>query len=164
MGLFNKIISSFSNEKNTNSFNLANNFLRYGTVKEPLIPTWSGVKVTPEDAYRGYPYAAAQRKGNRVSAIAKRNLYVDVTPELLKEYQKLDKDPIHPYLKLIEESTDFSTKKFWKNISIYLDLCGRYYLGVVRQPTQYGLSYVQKFVLLNPFEIKRVIDKNGGGR
>lgn len=161
MGLFNRIISSFSNEKNTNSFNLANNFLRYGTVREPLIPTWSGVKVTPEDAYRGYPYAAAQRKGNRVSAIAKRNLYVDVTPGLLKEYQKLDKDPIHPYLKLIEESTDFSTKKFWKNISIYLDLCGRYYLGVVRQPTQYGLSYVQKFVLLNPFEIKRVIDKDG---
>lgn len=161
MGLFNRIISSFSNEKNTNSFNLANNFLRYGTVKEPLIPTWSGVKVTPEDAYRGYPYAAAQRKGNRVSAIARRNLYVDVTPELLEEYQKLNKDPIHPYLKLIEESTDFSTKKFWKNISIYLDLCGRYYLGVVRQPTQYGLSYVQKFVLLNPFEIKRVINKDG---
>lgn len=161
MGLFNKIISSFSNEKNTNSFNLANNFLRYGTVREPLIPTWSGVKVTPEDAYRGYPYAAAQRKGNRVSAIARRNLYVDVTPELLEEYQKLNKDPVHPYLKLIEESTDFSTKKFWKNISIYLDLCGRYYLGVVRQPTQYGLSYVQKFVLLNPFEIKRVINKDG---
>ena len=161
MGLFNRIISSFSNEKNTNSFNLANNFLRYGTVREPLIPTWSGVKVTPEDAYRGYPYAAAQRKGNRVSAIARRNLYVDVTPELLEEYQKLNKDPIHPYLKLIEESTDFSTKKFWKNISIYLDLCGRYYLGVVRQPTQYGLSYVQKFVLLNPFEIKRVINKDG---
>ena len=161
MGLFNTIINSFSDGKNTNSFNAANHFLRYGNTKAPLTPTWSGVKVTPEDAYRGYPYAAAQRKGNRVSSIARRNLYIDVTPGLLEEYQKLDKDPIHPYLKLIEDSTDFSTKKFWKNISIYLDLCGRYYLGAVRQPTPYGLSYVQKFVLLNPFEVKRVINKDG---
>lgn len=161
MGLFNRIINSFSDGKNNNSFNAANHFLRYGNTKPSLTPTWSGVKVTPEDAYRGYPYAAAQRKGNRVSAIARRNLYVDVTPELLEEYQKLNKDPVHPYLKLIEESTDFSTKKFWKNISIYLDLCGRYYLGVVRQPTQYGLSYVKKFILLNPFEVKRVINKEG---
>lgn len=161
MGLFNTIINSFTNGKNNNSFNASNQFLRYGNTKPSLTPTWSGVKVTPEDAYRGYPYAAAQRKGNRVSAIAKRNLYIDVTPELLEEYQKLNKDPVHPYLKLIQESTDFSTKKFWKNISIYLDLCGRYYLGVVREPTGFGLSYIQKFVLLNPFEVKRVIDKNG---
>lgn len=161
MGLFNTIINSFTNGKNNNSFNASNQFLRYGNTKPSLVPTWSGVKVTPEDAYRGYPYAAAQRKGNRVSAIAKRNLYIDVTPELLEEYQKLNKDPVHPYLKLIQESTDFSTKKFWKNISIYLDLCGRYYLGVVREPTGFGLSYIQKFVLLNPFEVKRVIDKNG---
>lgn len=161
MGLFNTIINSFTNGKNNNSFNASNQFLRYGNTKPSLVPTWSGVKVTPEDAYRGYPYAAAQRKGNRVSAIAKRNLYIDVTAELLEEYQKLNKDPVHPYLKLIQESTDFSTKKFWKNISIYLDLCGRYYLGVVREPTGFGLSYIQKFVLLNPFEVKRVIDKNG---
>lgn len=160
MGLLDRITNIFSDGKTTNN-NAANNFLRYGNKTNRLNPTWSGVTVTPEDSYRGYPYAAVQRKGNRVASIAKRNLYVDVTPELLQEYQKLGKDPTHPYLKLIQESTSFSTKKFWKTISVYLDLAGRYYLGVVRQPTNYGMSYIKKFVLLNPFEIRRVIDRNG---
>lgn len=160
MGLLDRITNIFSDGKTTNN-NAANNFLRYGNKTNRLNPTWSGVTVAPEDSYRGYPYAAVQRKGNRVASIAKRNLYVDVTPELLQEYQKLGKDPIHPYLKLIQESTSFSTKKFWKTISVYLDLAGRYYLGVVRQPTNYGMSYIKKFVLLNPFEIRRVIDRNG---
>lgn len=160
MGLLDRITNIFSDGKTTNN-NAANNFLRYGNKTNRLNPTWSGVTVAPEDSYRGYPYAAVQRKGNRVASIAKRNLYVDVTPELLKEYQKLGKDPTHPYLKLIQESTSFSTKKFWKTISVYLDLAGRYYLGVVRQPTNYGMSYIKKFVLLNPFEIRRVIDRNG---
>lgn len=160
MGLLDRITNIFSDSKTTNN-NAANNFLRYGNKTNRLNPTWSGVTVAPEDSYRGYPYAAVQRKGNRVASIAKRNLYVDVTPELLQEYQKLGKDPTHPYLKLIQESTSFSTKKFWKTISVYLDLAGRYYLGVVRQPTNYGMSYIKKFVLLNPFEIRRVIDRNG---
>lgn len=160
MGLLDRITNIFSDGKTTNN-NAANNFLRYGNKTNRLNPTWSGVTVAPEDSYRGYPYAAVQRKGNRVASIAKRNLYVDVTPELLQEYQKLGKDPMHPYLKLIQESTSFSTKKFWKTISVYLDLAGRYYLGVVRQPTNYGMSYIKKFVLLNPFEIRRVIDRNG---
>lgn len=160
MGLLDRITNIFSDGKTTNN-NAANNFLRYGNKTNRLNPTWSGVTVAPEDSYRGYPYAAVQRKGNRVASIAKRNLYVDVTPELLQEYQKLGKDPTHPYLKLIQESTSFSTKKFWKTISVYLDLAGRYYLGVVRQPTNYGMSYIKKFVLLNPFEIRRVIDRNG---
>lgn len=160
MGLLDRITNIFSDSKTTNN-NAANNFLRYGDKTNRLNPTWSGVTVAPEDSYRGYPYAAVQRKGNRVASIAKRNLYVDVTPELLQEYQKLGKDPTHPYLKLIQESTSFSTKKFWKTISVYLDLAGRYYLGVVRQPTNYGMSYIKKFVLLNPFEIRRVIDRNG---
>lgn len=160
MGLLDRITNIFSDGKTTNN-NAANNFLRYGDKTNRLNPTWSGVTVAPEDSYRGYPYAAVQRKGNRVASIAKRNLYVDVTPELLQEYQKLGKDPTHPYLKLIQESTSFSTKKFWKTISVYLDLAGRYYLGVVRQPTNYGMSYIKKFVLLNPFEIRRVIDRNG---
>lgn len=160
MGLLDRITNIFSDGKTTNN-NAADNFLRYGNKTNRLNPTWSGVTVAPEDSYRGYPYAAVQRKGNRVASIAKRNLYVDVTPELLQEYQKLGKDPTHPYLKLIQESTSFSTKKFWKTISVYLDLAGRYYLGVVRQPTNYGMSYIKKFVLLNPFEIRRVIDRNG---
>ena len=160
MGLLDRITNIFSDGKTTNN-NAANNFLRYGNKTNRLNPTWSGVTVAPEDSYRGYPYAAVQRKGNRVASIAKRNLYVDVTPELLQEYQKLGKNPTHPYLKLIQKSTSFSTKKFWKTISVYLDLAGRYYLGVVRQPTNYGMSYIKKFVLLNPFEIRRVIDRNG---
>lgn len=162
MGLLQTITNALSGQKEKNSYS-PNHFLKHGGSRGPILtPTWSGVKLDTRDAYRGYPYAAIQKKGNRVAALAKKNLFVDVSPEMLEIYQKTDKDPQHPYLKVINSSTTFSTKKFWKTISIYLDLTGRFYLGAVRQKMPNGqLSNIKEFILLNPLEIRRVINKQG---
>ena len=147
-------------------FKSARDFLRYGN-REKLFPDWSEVKMPDSDMYRGYSYAVIQKRSNKVATLAKNNLSTWANPEVVDEYQKKDQTVLHPYLKLIEDSTEFSEKQFWKNISIYLDLAGRYYLGVIRNqivPTNPNLPTITtdptKFVLLNPYEIRRVIDKN----
>ena len=144
----------------------ARDFLKYGN-RDKLYPSWSDIKMPDSDMYRGYSYAVIQKRGNKVASLAKNNLKTWANPEIVDEYQKKDEDVLHPYLKLIEDSTKFTEKQFWKNISIYLDLAGRYYLGVIRtsiQPKNPNLPIITtdptEFVMLNPYEIRRVIDKN----
>jgi len=158
-------------EKTTNRVH-GTDFLRYGTRGRPVLPPdWAEVKIADEDVYKGYPYAVIQKRANKVASLAKENLNTWVKPEALDIFQKKQIDPLHPYLKIIEDSTDFSTKQFWKTICIYLDLAGAYYLGVLRNkipsksldkknfPDLY--SDVSQFILLNPYEIKRVVNNDG---
>lgn len=153
--------------KTTNSVD-GNAFLKYGSRRESLPPDWAGISMSDEDIYKGYPYAAIQKRANKLASLARDNLTTYVNAQTLEIYQQKEQDPLHPYLKLIEDSTDFPLKQFWKTICIYLDLAGAYYLGVVRNripsrnPEKFPDIYgdVQRFVLLNPYEIKRVFDNN----
>ena len=145
----------------------ARDFLRYGN-REKLYPSWSDIQMPDSDMYRGYSYAVIQKRGNKVASLAKNNLKTWAKQEIVDEYQKREEQVLHPYLKVIEDSTKFTEKQFWKNISIYLDLAGRYYLGVIRneiKPLNPKLPVITtdptEFVMLNPYEIRRVIDKNG---
>ena len=145
----------------------ARDFLRNGS-RERLYPTWSDIKMSDSDMYRGYSYAVIQKRGNKVASLAKNNLKTWANPEVVDEFQKKNETVLHPYLKLIEDSTKFTEKQFWKNISIYLDLAGRYYLGVVRstvKPLNPNLPAITtdptEFIMLNPYEVRRVVDKNG---
>ena len=145
----------------------ARDFLKYGN-RDKLYPTWSDVKMSDRDLYRGYSYAVIQKRGNKVASLAKENLKTWAKPEVLDEFQKKNEQVVHPYLTLIENSTEFTEKQFWKNISIYLDLAGRYYLGVLRtevRPLNPNLPIITtdptKFIMLNPYEIRRVVDKDG---
>ena len=148
-------------------FKSARDFLKYGN-RDKLYPSWSDIKMSDSDMYRGYSYAVIQKRGNKVASLAKNNLKTWANPEIVDEFQKNEEDVLHPYLKLIKDSTDFTEKQFWKNISIYLDLAGRYYLGVIRnevRPLNPNLPVITtdptKFIMLNPYEIRRVVDKNG---
>lgn len=154
--------------KTTNSvYKSARDFLRNGN-RDRLTPTWSDIQMSDRDMYRGYSYAVIQKRSNKVATLAKNNLKTWANPDIVDEFQKKDEDVIHPYLKLIADSTDFTEKQFWKSISIYMDLAGRYYLGVIRnriQPLNPNLPAITtdptKFIMLNPYEIRRVVDKNG---
>lgn len=145
----------------------ARDFLRNGS-RDRIYPSWSDVKMPDSDMYSGYSYAVIQKRGNKVASLAKNNLKTTANEETTDAFQKKNETVWHPYLKLIEDSTDFTEKQFWKNISIYLDLAGRYYLGVVRnsiQPKNPKLptitTDITKFIMLNPYEIRRVVDKDG---
>lgn len=157
--------------KQKNSVN-GNSFLRHGnrsTNAAPLLPEWSDVKMSDKDLYKGYTYAVIQKRGNKVATLARDNLKTWVKPEVLDVYQEHDATPTHPYLRLIEDSTKFTEKRFWKDISIYLDLAGVYYLGVVRNrieshnkekfPDLY--SDPKEFIMLNPYEVHRIMNSEG---
>ena len=152
--------------KTSNSFRGARDFLKYGN-REQLTPQWSDIKMSDKDMYRGYSYAVIQNRWNKVASLAKANLKTFANKEIVDEYQKNNEIVYHPYLTLIEDSTRFTEKQFWKNISIYLDLAGRYYLGVVRnevKPIKEGYptitTDIKEFIMLNPYEIRRVINKD----
>ena len=171
MGLretFLNMLDKSSDVKQDNSaLRSARDFLVNGNRGDRLYPTWSDIKMPDSDMYSGYSYAVIQKRGNKVSTLARTNLKTLANDEIVDEYQKKNEAIVHPYLKLIEESTDFTEKQFWKNISIYLDLAGRYYLAVIRNritPLNPNLPAITtdptKFIMLNPYEIKRVVDKN----
>lgn len=168
MGLREKLVNALGGQIVRSSRVSPNDFLRYGTKTETLYPTWSQVKMSDRDMYKGYSYAAIQRRANGVADIALNYIRTSVNDKTLESFNEQQETPVHPYLKLIQESTSFTEKEFWTTISIYLDLAGRYYLGCVRKQGRANsslpsvLSDVKKFVLLNPYEVNRVINPNTG--
>lgn len=168
MGLREKLVNALGGQIVRSSRVSPNDFLRYGTKTETLYPTWSQVKMSDRDMYKGYSYAAIQRRANGVADIALNYIRTSVNDNTLEAYNKQEETPVHPYLKLVQQSTSFTEKEFWSTISIYLDLAGRFYLGCVRKQGRANsklpevLSDVKKFVLLNPYEVNRVINPNTG--
>lgn len=171
MGLKEKLINALGGTvvKKTNNTAFGNEFLKYGNRGEKLVGDWSEVKISDEDMYKGYSYAVIQKRGNKVASLAKTNLKTWAKPEVVDAYQKKNETVYHPYLKLVEDSKKFTTKQFYKNISIYLDLAGVYFLGVIRAKRESNdktkfpdiITDPKEFVMLNPYEMRRVVNKDG---
>jgi len=145
----------------------ANRFLRYGSGQKPLVQNWSDVKMSDEDMYTGYSYAAIVKRANRTSVLGRRFILTEASAKTVEEYQSREEDLIHPYLKVVNRSKDFTKKMFWYEISTYLDLEGVYYLGTVRNSRtkangETTVGAVQKFVLINPYEMRKVIKESTG--
>lgn len=155
--------------KTSNSLDTAEakKFLRYGNGTKPLMSNWSDVKMSDEDMYTGYSYAAIVKRANRTSVLGRRFIITEASQKTMDEYTNKEEKLIHPYLKVINRSKDFTKKMFWYEISTYLDLEGIYYLGAVRNSSTANdgstfVGNIQKFVLINPYEIKKVINETTG--
>lgn len=130
-------------------------------------PKWSEVEISDQDMYTGYSYAAIKKRANRSSVLGKKFLYTEGSVSVMEEAKAQNKKLIHPYLDLIKKSKDFSSRKFWHDISTYLDLEGVYYLMAVRAVGQNKkgeatVGTAQKLVMLNPYNIKRVLKQSDG--
>lgn len=152
-------------EKNSKS--LATDFLRYGNKSGTLYQDWSQVEMSDQDMYTGYSYAAIKKRANRASVLGKRFLYTIGSPKAEEAARKAERELEHPYLHLIKKSKEFSQRKFWHDISTYLDLEGVYYLMAVRAISDNTdgtkkVGAVQKFVMLNPYQVRRVIKESDG--
>ena len=134
-----------------NSTPLGKQFLKYGNRK--MLPDWSQVIMNDEDMYKGYPYAAIRKRSKRVAQMGTENV---------KSKDKENEVVEHPYLSVIDKSLDFSNYFFWYSISTFLDIKGVYYLMAVRAVNGERVGDVQEFQLLNPFNIKRVVNKDTG--
>lgn len=154
-------------QKTNNSSSPADDFLRYGNRNKPIIQDWSQVEMTDIDMYSDYGYAAINKRANRTSALGKNFLYTKASDSIMQAAKEKDKKVEHPYLPLISKSKDFSENDFWWEISRYLDLKGVYYLMAVRAVAENKdgsprVGAVQKFVMLNPYEVRRVRKQSDG--
>lgn len=157
-------IEGFSGAKAQNDLSgrrMASDFLRNGNSKR-MVQDWSQVEMSDQDMYTGYSYAAIRKRANRASALGKKFLYTEASDTITEAAKKKGNDIEHPYLTLIKDSKEFSQRKFWHDISTYLDLEGVYYLMAVRAVGQNTdntpkVGAIQKFVMMNPYEIRRVL-------
>ncbi len=126
---------------------LPNQFLRYG--RNVMKPDWTEVVMNDYDHYTGYGYAAIRNRAVKVARVATENIHV-----------KTDLDKFtHPYLELIQNSATFTEFDFWEAISTYLDLEGVYYLMAIRNVNGKRYGNINEFKMLNPYRIRRVLDK-----
>lgn len=132
-----------------NTMSLPKKFLKYGS--KGMRSDWTEVIMSDSDLYTGYGYAAIRNRANKVASVAMQQISTDSSK----------KDSIHPYLETISSSPTFSDYSFWQNISTYLDLEGVYYLMVIRAIAPDRMGKIQQFKLLNPYNIRRVMDKDG---
>lgn len=142
---FRKTLASFISPTK-NSMSLPNQFLKYGNKRMDYDGTQ--VVMRDEDLYTGYGYAAIKLRANKVAHLAMENIRTEAENE----------DAVHPYLELIYNSKLFSEFQFWRDISTFLDLEGVYYLMAIRNSSPDRMGNVQEFKLLNPYNIRRVLD------
>lgn len=123
---------------------------------------WSQPEISDQDFYTGYGFAVINKRANRSVSLGKNFLYTKANDSIIKAANDKGEKVTHPYLELIRASEDFSERDFWYNISTYLDLEGVYYLMAVRTVTSSGaVGNIQKFTLLNPYNIRAVCDSKG---
>lgn len=134
-----------------NSTPLGRQFFKYGNRK--MLPDWSQVLINDEDMYKGYSYAAIRKRSKRTAQMGTENV---------KSKNKDNEVVEHPYLTAIDKSLDFSNYFFWYSISTFLDIKGVYYLMAVRAVNDTRVGDIQEFKLLNPYNVKRVVNKDTG--
>lgn len=136
---------------------LANRFRRFGN--DRMYSDWSQVQMDESDKYTGYLYAAVNNRAKKVAMLGRKHLHTNAAPALVEAAKKRDELLVHPYLEILDKSRTFSNYKFWFDISTFLDLKGRYYLFVLRNKTAQRTGDIQYFKLLNPYNVKRVINE-----
>lgn len=145
--------------KNSMGTSLGSQFLKYGNSK-PLVQDWSQVVMRDQDLYTGYSYGAIRNRANAIAQLATNNLKTDASKAVMEAARAKDESLLHPYLPIIEASDSFDDYTFWKDISVFLDLEGVYYLMAVRTVSGNRVGHVQEFQMLNPFEVRRIINKD----
>lgn len=171
MNITERVVNAYAafagNQKTENSVTDGNAFLRYGNRHKRILQDWSQVEMSDEDMYTGYSYAAIKKRANRSSVLGKRFLYTDAAPKVMEASKQKDEELKHPYLDLIKKSKEFSQRRFWHDISTYLDLEGVYYLMAVRAISENAdgttkVGEIQKFVMMNPYNVRRVRNESTG--
>ncbi len=158
-------VEGFAGQRATNDLSgrqLANDFLRNGGNSRRMVQDWSQVEMSDQDMYTGYSYAAIRKRANRASALGKKFLQTEASDAIQEGAKKKGTEIEHPYLTLVRDSKEFSQRKFWHDISTYLDLEGVYYLMAVRAVGQNKdgstkVGSIQKFVMMNPYNVRRIL-------
>lgn len=149
-----------ADKTNNSGSEVANAFLRFGGRNKMTLDVDDPI-LTDEDMYTGYGYAIIERRANRASILGTEYTYT-------KSTKKDGSSSEHPYLTLINDSLDFTAEDFWYEYARYMDLEGIFYVLAVRTVTTTTqkngytkVGNIQNFEILNPYQVRRVFDKNG---
>lgn len=134
-----------------NSMSLPNQFLKYGNGSR-MASNWSDVMISDKDLYTGYGYAVIRNRAVKVAQVASEHIRT--------ETENQDTEYVHPYLDLIWDSKLFTEYAFWSTVSTFLDLEGVYYLMIVRASGEGRTGAPKYFKMLNPYNVRRVLDKD----
>lgn len=154
------LIKPTAGKTNNNSGDIGNTFLRYG--KRPKMPlSIDDPIMSDEDMYTGYGYAVIERRANRAVILGTDYTYT-------KSTKKDGSSSEHPYLKLINDSLEFTAEDFWYEYARYMDLEGVFYILAVRTVTTSTqkngytkVGNVQNFECLNPYKVRRIFNRDG---
>lgn len=136
---------------------LARDFRKYGNKR--IAQDWAATIISDQDMYTGYSFAAINNRANGVAQLATNNLTTTAKPEVVKRAKEKDEVLTHKYIDIIDKSKTFSNYQFWYEISTFIDLEGVYYLMAIRNVNGSRVGNIVEFKLLNPYEIKRVINQ-----
>lgn len=154
-----KVLNSTKQGGTLSGKDLARDFLVNGDKR--MVGNFSYIRLSDNDMYRGYPYAAIDLRAKTVSRIAMAD---GVIVTSYKEGSlKKDQEGIHPYLKAIKETTNFDESLFWDKNSRYIDMKGVRYIAFVRGKTDNGVvGDPTEVYALNPYRITEVINQADG--
>jgi hypothetical protein len=158
---FKSIQNLLSRQQNSVGDNLWRDFLKYGT-KKTLVQDWSKVVMSDKDLYTGYSFAAINNRANKLAQMATENINTDANDSQKTASKRNETEIVHPYLDIIDTSKSFSNHFFWYSISTFLDLEGVYYLMALRTVEGERVGRVQEFKLLNPYNVRRIRNKDTG--
>lgn len=154
----NNAVAAFNKTENNIGVD-PNAYLKYGPRR--MAPKWTTPEIGDRDFYTGYGFAVINKRANRSVVLGKKFLYTDAKDSVIAKANETGQKLIHPYLDLIRSSIDFSERDFWYDISTYLDLEGVYFLMAVRTVRGNRVGNIQKFVLLNPYNVRQVTNAKG---
>jgi hypothetical protein len=159
-------VKAFTNKQDIdkqNNSTIGNEFLRFGSRPKMGLNIDEAV-LTDEDFYSGYGFIIIERRANRAVILGTEYTYT-------KSTKKDGRSTEHPYLKLINDSLDFTAEDFWYEYSRYMDLEGVHYLLAVRTVTEQRMKNgytrvgrIQSLEILNPYEVRRIFDEKGNLR
>lgn len=143
-----------------NNSTIGNEFLRFGSRPKMALNIDDAV-LSDEDMYTGYGYTIIERRANRAVILGTEYTYTKSTK---KDGHSVE----HPYLKLINDSLEFTAEDFWYEYSRYMDLEGVFYVLAIRTVTNQKLKNgytkvgnIQGLEILNPYQVRRVFNQEG---
>lgn len=77
---------------------------------------WSQPEISDQDFYTGYGFAVINKRANRSVTLGKNFLFTNASQKTIDAANEKGEKILHPYLKIIRESEDFSERDFWYSI------------------------------------------------
>lgn len=150
-------LSKTNNSATLSGRSLARDFLANGS--GTMGGNWKSIMLADKDMYRGYPYAMIDLRAKTVERIVDDVIRSTANQKTLDKLKKDGKEAIHPYLRAIRDSTNFTHDSFWTQSSKYIDMKGVRHIAFVRGKNGDVVGDPTEVFALNPYRVIEVVNQ-----